>query len=599
MGLTFLYTILFLGSLSGFEASKLKSWTALAGESIQEAARQQLSEFEAAGPYRMSEEDIQYVLGMAREGGDGQSRIEARRVRVTDEETGETYDTVYVNETMEEGDGDDVCHEGGDTFKPSLAVVQMAEDLLSTEYGELLSESLAAYMKIAEYFGQELYHQGAPVGSAEPLQPAHGDEIVERAENWSKVLNKHLVRRNKSPCPNAAEWLMSCIKATTCLLEEAVESDPHVFTPGRLVAYLDVEKEVEDHYQDFAFMAKLGPPNVVELCPQELSALEPDAGFLLTQLKAETKGATSERQRKALSAVAHLQRAANRTAKALAEEGIEQLAESFFTHTWKKTCEVLGCRESSFVDIMDSAAGHGAELIEVEASWHALKTHQLAFRQLRTAVKKALMKSEAFHRRFRAFFYAPGRNRGQKRMNSVYHQASQVLSTALALKRRERSGGNNDGGDIEAGWWCLGFKVTVTGGYGKKFPEPAATWGVSIGFKLLRGGVETMSNLLLGHKKDNQELQMSVSLTIGFVPDMPGVGGVRAGVSTGGKLWLRRGRSGLSLSMGLGWSAVTAHADGSWCGGPNKIGIFGCGGALSATLTIFCKDFDFTNGNNR
>ena len=102
-----------------------------------------------------------------------------------------------------------------------------------------------------------------------------------------------------------------------------------------------------------------------------------------------------------------------------------------------QACELIGCRTNSFVDIMDASAGHTAELVEVNASWHAVKTHHVAFMQFRTAVWSAMNASAAFHENFTGFIYHPGRAKGSKRVNPICKETGDVLSTALALHRKD------------------------------------------------------------------------------------------------------------------------------------------------------------------
>ena len=160
---------------------------------------------------------------------------------------------------------------------------------------------------------------------------------MELATEWSEQLNALLAEKGANPCPNSAEWLLFCMKKTTCFLESAVEADPHLITPGRMATYLEVAKEVEDHYEEFAILAHLGLPHQPELCSGEEESTEMPQSLHLTQLKQESKGATSERHFRAVEAVVHTHRASARTAQALSDHSKLHLLEaSFFEHTWKK-----------------------------------------------------------------------------------------------------------------------------------------------------------------------------------------------------------------------------------------------------------------------
>lgn len=563
------------------EAAKLKSL----GTTVGQALQQSLSEQSTAAEYRLSEEDIQYVLSQARE---------AKRIRVKDPATAEEYDDVFVNETLDdEESGSNICQQEGESFTPSVAILQTAQRLAESEMGALLSAAVSAYVDLSEYFGQELFHMEAPVGSSEPVEEPHGEKLVQLSEEWSAQLNGALAARSRTPCANSPEFLLFCMKKTTCLLEHAVEQDPHLLTPGRMATYLEVAKEVQDHYEEFAIQAKLGLPHIPELCAEEEASLE-FPGNALLQLKSESQAASDERLSRAVAVVTHTHRASMRTVQALSDHSKLHLLEaSFFTRTWKKACELIGCRTTSFVDIMDASAGHTAELVEVKASWHAVRTHHLAFMQWRTAVWGAMNASSAFHENFSHFIYQPGRTKGAKRTDPIYKEAGDVMSTALALKRNDDNGENIK----KSSWWCLSFRASATGAYGKKFPSPTAQWGVVTGFKLITGSTANLLKLLQGQSPVSS-LSISVGLTIGFVPNMPGVGGVRAGVSVGGTVSISRTSNAFSISLGLGFSAATGHVHHVFCGGPPTIGPFACGGSVAAAFTIFCKEFNFLNGDN-
>lgn len=555
---------------------------------------------------RLSEEEIQYMLSLAREGGDGLSRIEVTRFRAKDSVTGEEYDDVFYNETSED-EGRSICQEEGDNFTPSLAVIETARRLRETEGGPLMASAISAFVDIAEYFGQEIYHMEAPVGSLDPIEVPSAEKLSQLSTDWLEELNAVLTKEQRDPCPTGPKWLLVCMKKTTCLLERAAEATPHIITPGRMATYLEVAKEVEDHYEEFAVQAFMGLPYMPDLCDGEESSLEFPGALpalagptALLQLKAESEATDEQGERygRAVSAVLHTQRASARTVQALKDHSRLHLLEaSFFTHTWKKACELIGCKTNSFVDIMDASAGHTAELVEVKASWHAVKTHHVAFMQFRTAVWSAMNASSAFHENFTGFIYHPGRARGSKRVNPIYKETGDVLSTALALQRGNPKENNNGKNIKKSGWWCFSFTATATGAYGKKFPTNEATFGVIIGFKLLSGSTTSLKTLL-SSKEPTVDLKTSVGLTIGYVPQLASFVGVRAGVSVGGTLALGPKKVKMSVSLGLGMSAATGAVHPSLCGGPQKIGIFSCGGSVAASFTLFCKEINFLNGDN-
>ena len=74
---------------------------------------------------------------------------------------------------------------------------------------------------------------------------------------------------------------------------------------------------------------------------------------------------------------------------------------------------------------------------------------------------------------------------------------------------------------------------------------------------------------------------------------------MRSGVSVGGVLELNTAGPKVTITMGLGTSAVQGQARASACS-PRKasIGPFKCLKSVAAAFTLFCKDFDFSTGDN-
>jgi len=629
--------MLLLGSPSLTYGAKVKSLDAAISSAIKEALA---PTGEAAnGPLsspagqRLTEEEIQYMLSLAREGGDGLSRIEVHRIRKKDPQTGEEYDGVFYNESYDK-EGTNICHQPGDRVMPTAAVIQKAKRLLENDAGVLLAKAVAAYIRIAEYLGKELYHMEAEVGSETPPEEPRGIMITRMTMDWLEKLNEMQAEADQLLCPNSPEFLLVCIKQTNCLLETAAEADPHAITPGRMATYLEVEKEVTDHYEEFAIQAQIGLPHMPGLCEQETAsiAVVPDTGSLL-QSESTAAAASSERQSRAVAAVFHTHRAAARTVRALSEHSkLHLLEESFFTHTWKKACELIGCWTTSFVDIMDASAGHIAELVDVNASWHAVKTHHVGFMQFRTSVWQAMNASSDFHTNFRKFIYGTGRQKGARRVDHVYKEASDVLSTALALESRENADSQSDseedsksesarrrssprrrgrrreffkvsgmGAEIYGeGWWCLSWRANEFSSFQRKFPHESTKWGAAVGYSMAVGDPQEFEVWIQAMKGNHPAVfELAVGLTIGLIPSLPTGQGVRAGVTVGGTLTLATDGPKVGIKLGLGVSAVDGIAKSTDCS-PKKgnIGGFKCMKGVSASFTIFCKSFDFSNGDS-
>lgn len=568
------------------------------------------------------------MLSLAREGGDGLSRIEVHRIRKKDPLTGEEYDGVFYNESYDK-EGTNICHQDGDRVTPTAAVIEKAERLLENDAGVLLAKAVAAYIRIAEYLGKELYHMEAEVGSATPPEEPSGTMITRMTMDWLEKLNEMQAEAGQMLCPNSPEFLLVCIKQTNCLLEIAAEADPHGITPGRMATYLEVEKEVTDHYEEFAIQAQIGLPHMPGLCEQETASIAsiPNTGSLLQSESTAAKVANSERQSRAVAAVFHTQRAAARTVRALADHSkLHLLEESFFAHTWKKACELIGCWTTSFVDIMDASAGHIAELVDVNASWHAVKTHHVGFMQFRTSVWQAMNASSDFHTNFRKFIYGTGRAKGARRVDHVYKEASDVLSTALALERQNADSQSEDGkagrrrssprrrgrrreffkvsgmgAEIYGeGWWCLSWRANEFSSFQRKFPFESTKWGAAVGYSMAVGDPQEFEVWVQAMKGNHPAVfELAVGLTIGFIPSLPTGQGVRAGVTVGGTLTLATNGPKVGIKLGLGVSAVNGIAASTDCS-PKRgnIGGFKCMKGVSASFTIFCKSFDFSSGDS-
>ena len=66
-----------------------------------------------------------------------------------------------------------------------------------------MSTAIAAYVSLAEYFGQELYHMEAKVGALEPIERPHGQVLVEISEEWNVELNRLLTAQGGDACENS------------------------------------------------------------------------------------------------------------------------------------------------------------------------------------------------------------------------------------------------------------------------------------------------------------------------------------------------------------------------------------------------------------
>ncbi|CAJ1353141.1 unnamed protein product [Effrenium voratum] len=536
-------------------------------------------------------QDIQYVLSHAREGGDGLSRIEVSRIRAKDPVTGKRKEHLPRRERelhAFRGRAPEKKRGVLDFFR----VLETARRLRDSEHGLLLAAAVSAYV--------EIYHMEAPVGSEEPMAEPQKAMVERLSQDWSEQLNAVLAGSGRTPCPNTAEWLLFCMKKTTCLLERAAEGDPHGITPGRMATYLEWPRRWRTTSRSSLSRRRWGCRTCrISVKGRSRAQRCPRSSCSSRQWINQAESGAGQRLGRAVGAVVHTLRASQRTAQALEDHSRLHLLElSFFTHTWKKACELIGCKTSSFVDIMDASAGHTAELVDVNASWHAVKTHHVAFMQFRTSVWKAMNASNAFHENFTSFIYEPGRAHGAKRTDPIYKEGRGcvVHRPGPAAKQRQRQRHQAE--------WLVVLQLASLRHWSvwQEVPEAGIRLGRGRGLQDDHGLHGQLDLSDERQEKPTVDLKTSVGLTIGYVPQLSSVAGVRAGVSVGGTVALGADSFKMSISLGLGMSAATGLVHHSFCGGPQSIptpiGDIKCGGSVAASFTLFCKSFDFLSGDN-
>ena len=142
---------------------------------------------------------------------------------------------------------------------------------------------------------------------------------------------------------------------------------------------------------------------------------------------------------------------------------------------------------------------------------------------------------------------------------------------------------------------CFGQPKVMTGtGYGKNWPE--ADWkGVGVSVSLGVGmGSDSFKNMFEG--KFAPGFAIGISLVVGIVPQVPGVGGIRIGVGIGGGIACSHQGCSVGIAVGIVTSASWNRSD---ClpFGP-QMGNFNCFGTGGLAITVMCCSFNMFTGQS-
>ena len=239
------------------------------------------------------------MLSLAREGGDGLSRIEVHRIRKKDPQTGEEYDGVFYNESYDK-EGTNICHQPGDRVMPTAAVIQESEASSRKRCRCLAGEGCCSLHSHCRVLGEELYHMEAEVGSETPPEEPRGIMITRMTMDWLEKLNEMQAEADQLLCPNSPEFLLVCIKQTNCLLETAAESQtPTQSLPAEWLPTWRWRKRSLTTTKSLRFRPRLGCP----ICQDFVSRRRPASPLFPTQVPCCNRRAL-QRQRAANGRVA-------------------------------------------------------------------------------------------------------------------------------------------------------------------------------------------------------------------------------------------------------------------------------------------------------
>jgi len=220
--------------------------------------------------------------------------------------------------------------------------------------------------------------------------------------------------------------------------------------------------------------------------------------------------ASSDRQRRAVVAVAAIQQAADLTEGMATATDHAAIAE--WEGIWHPACSHLGCDHNSFMDIVQAMHAHSAELVEVEAPAAAIRIYVRAMRKAIRAQKVWIGRAAAGPQ---AVALAQQGNFDQKFIDGVTKPGQHAAANRGYTQMLKNVGGMLDGAYME----LKGSSVRLTGffdcwgayaeeyiAYAKKFLEPLSVYGAAVSLTLSLGvsiaGLQTLeaTNLIPGSK---------------------------------------------------------------------------------------------------
>lgn len=529
-------------------------------------------------------------------------------------------------------------------YKIKASDLALGTDFLSGPYGKLfvlyvksMVDFFAYYARVIDGVGQTSHQGGHNLTKEEPSK----DEMSNIFREWRIEL---LTFRS---CPDNPLDMATCMGETRCLIESEFGKS---INASFFAVFMETQEEVNTVVlKDFELYFEETPSKVMPTCAGEPHG---DDGHA-TEIAAFIEGfeATSERQWRAISAVATIQLAAGLTQQGSAKSSSMNPAD--FQDIWRPPCATLGCDQSSFIDIVQTMHGHAVELVEVDAPAPVIRAYVRAMRTSIRSVKVGFGQSSLVN--FQVVLEAPGQHAAADQLyDQQIKRVAGVLDASYALLMRRGRGGK--------GFWqrvgkaakkkvktdlkkvgkaaiktvktvakeankavkvvaeaakvvvdiivnlfgCLGVGAKAVIGYAYKQMSPVPPIGAIISIAPWFGlGTADILNLITGN-----EVCTSASAKISF--------GVVAGAILAAPADTAMFRAGVTISAHVSWSScsgalnlgISAGVAGAvvWkstlcrVGIPPtlvpKIGPFACVKGLASGGTVMCCNFNLLNGDS-
>ena len=473
-------------------------------------------------------------------------------------------------------------------FEISAQDIEAGKELLEGKYGKLYALYMESMVNFITYWARAIQRVGqtaGPNGTNLTAETPSKDEMKKIFHEWRTELLKF------EKCPEEPLDMEACMGVTRCLVESEVGKS---INASFFATFVEIQTEVATtQIKDFELHFKEAKKTAVPLCSGEgpENPAEPtEVAEFIDQFEA-----SSERQWRAVSAVATVQHAADLTERASAMRS--NAVSTDFQDIWHPPCATLGCDHSSFRDIAQTMHGHVAELVEVNAPAPVIRMY---VRAMRTAIHatKAWIGQGDFRRDHLLILDKPGQHSAANELyNQQFKSVGGVLSGAYSLLKARRNG-----------WWgkvwkavvgCMQIFVSTVLAYAKKFPSPANNWGAVVGITASYGvGSNSLKNILYGHGVcTGVGAKIAFGVVIGFVPGVPEAACFRVGVSIEASFSFNSCTGSLNLSLTAGGSGSILWA-GTTCPFGTWLGPFKCANGLALGIGVICCTFNLLNGGS-
>ena len=420
-------------------------------------------------------------------------------------------------------------------------------------------------------------------------------------------------------CPEGPLDMEVCMTVTRCLIESEV---------GKTInaSYFAVFVEMQDTVsttviKDFELYFEEARKTALPTCagePRSDGETKEVASFI------DQFEASSDRQWRAVSAVATVQQAAELTERASAKVG--DGASTSFQAIWHPPCASLGCDKSSLQDIGQVLHGHMVELVEVNAPGPVIRMYVRAMRKAIHSSK--VWMGQAVAKDIQVVLETPGHHAAANRLyNQQLKRDTGVLDAAYALLIGQKEG-TQWGGRRRRRWGigkvfkaivkvvvavvvaifnCVGVGASVVIAYAKKFPCNCAVASIIVAYGVAANFMEL---ILRGNAVCvGRAAKIAFAIVVGYVAGDPAAAMLRAGVSIEASFSWNGCTGALNLSLSAGIVGVIVWASsacpfGHWKMNPPwpyplwMLSIFTCATGLAVGLTVFCCNFNLLTGSS-
>jgi len=481
---------------------------------------------------------------------------------------------------------------------------EVGKTFIEGPYGKLYVRFMKTMVDFMGYYATVIDRVGTigPNGTNVTRELPDKEEIKNHFVDWRAEVLKF------EYCPEDPMDMEACMGVTRCLVESEVGK---TINASYFAAFMEMHDTVSTTVmKDFELYFEEARKTALPICagePHGDGETREVASFI------DRFEASSDRQWRAVSAVATIQQAAELTERASTKVG--DGASTSFQAVWHPPCASLGCDKSSLQDIGQTLHGHMVELVEVNAPGPVIRMYVRAMRKAIHSSKVWMGQAAAKDVQF--VLETPGHHAAANRLyNQQLKRDAGVLDAAYALLMGQREG-TQWGGRRRRRWGigkvfkaivkvivavivaifnCVGVSASAVMAYAKKF---GATWGAVVGITASYGiAANFMQTILQGSQVCvGRAAKIAFSLVVGFCPGQPDAAMFRVGVSVEASFNFNGCSGALNFSLGAGLiGAVIWKSTG--CPFGASLWIFNCVTGAALGLTVFCCNYNLLTGSS-